>query len=256
MLEKLGRYWRLFGAGISFFAIGLGGVIVFPALNIVIWNRRLRADAARALVRLTFRSIVAVMRLFDVFHCDVHGSERLERSGLLILANHPSLIDIVLLMALVKRADCIVKSGLWQNPFTRATIRAAGYVRNDSGPGLIEDCVRSLQGGSNLIVFPEGTRTPADGPTAFKRGAANIAVRGRLNVTPVLIRCTPRMVGKGRGFLRALSRTIYFRIDVEEDIDIRPFLNNPSGGEALAARHLTDYLQDYFSEEKSSDAAA
>jgi 1-acyl-sn-glycerol-3-phosphate acyltransferase len=255
MIEKIGRCWRLFGAGLSFAAIGVGGLAVFPALNFIIPRREARTAVARRLIRFTFRSIVRLMAVFGVFYCDIRGLERLERRGLLILANHPSLIDIVILMAFVKQADCIVKSGLRRNPFMRATIRAAGYIRNDSGPGLLEDCIASLQSGSNLIVFPEGTRTPTDGSVALKRGAANIAIRAMHNVTPVFIRCAPRTVGKGKEFLRALSRTIYFTIEVKEDIDIRPFIAW-AGSEVLAARRLTDYLQGYFGEEKGSHAAA
>jgi 1-acyl-sn-glycerol-3-phosphate acyltransferase len=255
MFNGMVRYWRMFGVALSFCAIGVGGVLVFPVLNLVIWERRLRMTAARFLIHLTFRSIVALMWAFGVFRYDIRGLERLERRGLLILANHPSLVDIVFLIAFVKQADCIVKSGLRQNPFTRATIRAADYVRNDSGPGLVEDCIASLRAGGNLIVFPEGTRTPADGAGALKRGAANIAVRAMTNVTPVFIRCTPRVVGKGPEFLQALSRSIQFSIEVKEDIDIRPFIAR-AGSDVLAARHLTDYLQDYFSEEKSYDAVA
>lgn len=254
MVERIGRYWRLFGAGLSFFIIGLGGLLVFPLLNIFIHPAERRIVVARRLIGATFRFIVRLMAAFGVFYCEVRGLERLDRRGLLILANHPSLIDIVLLIAFVEQADCIVKSGLWRNPFTRATIRAADYVRNDFGPGLVEDCIASLRSGGNLIVFPEGTRTPADGSVALKRGAANIAVRAGCNVTPVFIRCTPRAVGKGTEFLQALSRSIHYRIEVKEDIDIRPFIAR-AGSDVLAARHLTDYLQDYFSGEKSSHAA-
>lgn len=255
MIEKIGRCWRLFGAGLSFCAIGVGGLVVFPALNIIIPRRASRTAVARRLIRFTFRSIVRLMAVFGVFYCDIRGLERLERRGLLILANHPSLIDIVILMAFVKQADCIVKSGLWRNPFTRATIRAAGYVRNDSGPGLLKDCIASLQNDSNLIVFPEGTRTPADGTIMLKRGAANIAVRAMRNVTPVFIRCAPRTVGKGKEFLQALSRAIYFTVEVKEDIDIRPFIAR-AGSEVLAARRLTAHLQDYFTKELQLHALA
>src|SRR4030095_16111244 len=116
--------------------------------------------------------------------------EGLERHGLLILANHPTLIDIVFLMAFVKRADCIVKSKLWRNPFTHATVRAAAYVRNDDyGVRLIEDCVAAVRGGGNLIIFPEGTRTPANGSITLKRGAANIAGRAQGNITAGLVWC-------------------------------------------------------------------
>ena len=74
--------------------------------------------------------------------------------GLLILANHPSLIDVVFLISFVRHADCIVKAALAHNPFMRGPIRAAGFITNGDGAGLLEDCVKSLRGGNNLIVFP------------------------------------------------------------------------------------------------------
>src|SRR5947209_5702796 len=84
----------------------------------------------------------------------------------------------VFLMAFVKRADCIVKSQLWHNPFTGGPIRAAAYISSAHGPELVNACIASLRAGNNLIIFPEGTRTPAAGPVALQRGAAHIAVRG------------------------------------------------------------------------------
>jgi len=144
MFRSIVRYWRVFGTGLSFVAVGIGGVFVFPVLNVVIRSRQLRSVIARHVIRFTFRGIVGLMRAMGVFRYEISGLERLERRGLLILANHPTLIDIVFLMAFVKRADCIVKSRLWRNPFTHATIRAAAYVRNDDhGVQLIEDCVGS-----------------------------------------------------------------------------------------------------------------
>jgi 1-acyl-sn-glycerol-3-phosphate acyltransferase len=175
MLERALYFWRVFGAGVSFSFVGAAGVLVFPLLNLFLWRRSWRRDFARQAIWLTFRAIVGVMHALRVIRVDITGLERLERRGLLILANHPSLIDVVLLMAFVKQADCIIKRGVWRNPFTHATVRAADYIRNDSGPELVEKCIASLESGSNLIIFPEGTRTPADGSVRLKRGAANIA---------------------------------------------------------------------------------
>jgi 1-acyl-sn-glycerol-3-phosphate acyltransferase len=178
----------------------------------------------------------------------------LKRNGLLILANHPTLIDIVFLMAFVKGADCIVKSGLWRNPFTHSTVRAAAYVRNDDhGVQLIDDCVAAIRRGGNLIIFPEGTRTPNNGPIVLKRGAANIAVRGLCNITPVLIRCAPPMLAKGQKWWRLPHHPSRFTIAVKEDIDVQPFITR-TGSELLAVRHLTDHLQDYFTKEQPSHA--
>jgi 1-acyl-sn-glycerol-3-phosphate acyltransferase len=250
MFNRFVRFWRVFGTGLSFVAVGIGGVFVFPVLNIVIRSREQRLVIARQMIRVTFRGIVGLMRVMGVFRYEISGLERLERQGLLILANHPTLIDIVFLIAFVKRADCIVKSKLWRNPFTHATVRAAAYVRNDDhGVQLIEDCVSAIRRGGNLIIFPEGTRTPASGSITLKRGAANIAVRAQCNVTPVLIRCAPPMLVKGEKWWRLPSCPSHFSIEVQEDIDIRPFIAE-GVSHVLAARHLTDYLQDYFTREQ------
>jgi len=250
MFRGIFRYWRVFGTGLSFVAVGIGGVFIFPLLNIVIRSRERRSVIARHVIQFTFRCIVGLMRVMGVFRYEISGLERLERCGLVILANHPTLIDIVFLIAFVKRAVCIVKSKLWRHPFTHATVRAAAYVRNDDyGVQLIEDCVATVRRGGNLIIFPEGTRTPASGSITLKRGAANIAVRAQCNVTPVLIRCAPPMLVKGEKWWRLPPCASHFSIEVREDIDIQPFIAQ-ARSHVLAARRLTDYLEDYFTQEQ------
>jgi len=259
MLSRVERYWRVAGTGLSFFSFGAGGlllrVLVFPVLNLFIREQGLRVTIARNVIRFTFRSFVEMMRGLGVLRYDITGLERLDRNGLLILANHPTLIDTVFLMAFVKRADCIVKGGLWSNPFTNGPVRAANYINNENGPAMVEQCIGSLNAGNNLIIFPEGTRTPHDGALHFKRGAANIAVRGRFNVTPVVIRCTPPTLGKGDKWWKVPSRRVHLRIDVREDIAVDPFIAG-TDSEPLAARRLTDYLQDYFAKESTRHAVA
>ncbi|MEO6919753.1 MAG: lysophospholipid acyltransferase family protein [Collimonas sp.] len=259
MLKRLNRYWRVLATGVSFVVFALGGLLlratVFPVLNLLIWERQLRILIARRVIRWVFRGFVGFMRRLGVLNYDISGLERLERRGLLILANHPTLIDTVFLMAFVKRADCIVKGRLWDNPFTRGPVSAAGYISNDYGSGLIEDCISSLRRGSNLIIFPEGTRTAGDGQIHLKRGAANIAVRSLSNVTPVVIRCLPPTLGKGVKWWQVPPVAAHFSIEVKDDIDVQAFLAK-SGSEVLAARHLTVYLQDYFRKESQVHAAA
>jgi 1-acyl-sn-glycerol-3-phosphate acyltransferase len=256
MRNALRRGWRIFGTGLGFLVVGIGGIFVFPVLNLVVRDPVRRQVVARNLIRRTFRGITRWMSAFGVFQYQATGLHWLERRGLLILANHPTLIDIVFLMALVPQADCVVKAKLWRNPFTRATVRAAGYIRNDEdGPRLIDDCVASLRAGGNLIIFPEGTRTVGNGAIHFKRGAAHIAVRARCNVTPVVIRCTPPMLVKGKEWWRLPDRASQFSIEVREDLDVGAFISG-AGTEVLAARRLTDHLQTYFVEEAHGRAAA
>jgi 1-acyl-sn-glycerol-3-phosphate acyltransferase len=255
IMANVRAVWHVCGAAVGFIAVGIGGVFVFPLLIICIRDPERRSAIARHVIGFAFRCIVASMQAIGVFRYQMTGLERLQRHGLLILSNHPTLIDIVFLIAFVKRANCIVKSALWRNPFTRAAVTAAGYIRNDQhGLSVVEACVDSVRKGNNLIVFPEGTRTRPDGAMTLKRGAANVAVRASCNVTPVLIRCVPPMLTKGNTWWRLPSRTSQYRIDVKEDIDIRSFVT-AAGSEALAARRLTRHLQYYFTKEMEAHAA-
>ena len=254
---RLGRYWRVAATGISFAAFGIGGlllrVLVFPLLQLVVRERQRRIAAARTIIRLAFRGFVGLMRGLGVLDYEFIGRERLERGGQLILANHPTLIDTIFLMAFVKRADCIVKSHLWNNPFTSGPVRAAGYISNESGAELVDACIASLRAGNNLIIFPEGTRTPAGGAISLKRGAANIAVRGARAVTPVVIGCQPPTLGKGDKWWRVPDRFVQFRLEVKDDIEIARFIEG-GASEVMAVRHLTDHLQQFFTGEYQGHA--
>lgn len=249
MVERLDLAWRTAATGLCFAAFGIGGLLmrglVFPLLNLFVPQRERRTRWARTVIHHGFRAFVALMRRLGVLTYELRGAERLQREGLLILANHPSLIDVVFLMSFVRRADCIVKAALAHNAFTRGPVRAAGFICNDSGAGMVEDCLQSLRGGNNLIIFPEGTRTPRSGHQPLQRGAANVAVRGSCNVTPVRIRIHPLTLGKGEKWYRVPPRRCHIEFEVGEDIPIAPFLAG-SASEAIAARRLTDHLTSYF----------
>lgn len=251
MLETLNRGWRIFATGLSFLLFGIGGLVlgalVFPLLTLALRRRERRVLVARAVIRFLFRFFVETMRTLGVLRYELTGFDKLERKGMLILANHPTLIDTVFLMAFVKNADCIVKSALWNNPFLGKVVRAAGYINNDQGPELVEACIGSMRAGNNLIIFPEGTRTPVGGGLEFKRGAANIAVRGSQPITPAVIHCEPPTLAKGGKWWQVPQRRVLLSIEVHEDIQLDQF--SGTGSDVMAARHLTQHLQDYFTKE-------
>ena len=103
--ERLDHAWRVFGTGISFLAFGVGGlmlgVLVFPAINLLVRDPVRRRRWARRLVQVSFASHIELMRVLGVLTYEVRGRERLQREGLLILANHPTLIDVVFLVSLL-----------------------------------------------------------------------------------------------------------------------------------------------------------
>lgn len=251
--HPLNHAWRIFATGISFTSFGVGGMllglVVFPLLILLVWNRRRRSRIARRIVQLAFGTFIQLMRGLGVLTYELHGVERLQREGLLVLANHPTLIDVVFLGWLTPNADCVVKSALLRNPFTVGPVTATGYVSNTTGPGMIADCVDSVQSGSNLMIFPEGTRSPVGGFGALQRGAANVAVRAPVDVTPVIITCNPPTLSKGGKWYLVPSRRFHMRVEVLADFPVASFSDGVS--EAVAARKLTNYLTEYFTMELS-----
>lgn len=248
MLDRIQRGWRVFATGLSFATFGIGGLLIggvgAPLLNLFVRDRRRRTRYARYVVHLSFRAFIEWMRLLGVLRYRINGRERLQRDGLLVLANHPTLIDVVFLISLIPNADCVVRSGLFRNPFTRGPLRAADYLCNDSGPQLVDDCIASLRAGNNLVIFPEGTRTPVDRPATLQRGAANVAVRGARDVTPVRIRCEPRSLTKGLPWWRVPAQRMQFTIDIDDDIAVARFRDGRE--DAQAARELTRFLHHHF----------
>jgi 1-acyl-sn-glycerol-3-phosphate acyltransferase len=257
MLERINYAWRVVATGLSFFSFGVGGVLLrvlaFPLLTLFVRDPERRSRAARSIIHYNFAAFIELMRVLGVLTYEVRGLERLRRHGLLVLANHPTLIDVVFLVSLIENADCVVRSGLARNPFTRGPVKATGYVCNDGGAELVEACIASVRSGKNLVIFPEGTRTRRDAPQPLQRGAANIAIRGGVDITPVRISCTPPTLGKGEKWYRVPSRRFHVSLDVGDDLAVAPFLDGTT--EAQAARRLTDHLTGYFAMERARASA-
>lgn len=260
MFNALERGWRVIATAIAFTVFGVSGlllrIVFFPLLQFCVKNRTKQTRLARLTIHHAFRLFIELMRRLGILQYSIKNADRLRRPGLLIVANHPTLIDVVFLISLVTNADCVVKAGLAKNPFTRGPIKGSDYIYNDSGPLLLDDCIASLSAGNNLIIFPEGTRTAADGRMKLQRGAAHIALRGLCNITPVTIRCQPLSLTKGLPWWKVPASRMIFTLDVGEDIAVAPFLEHANGKTALASRHLTQYLHDYFLPERNTHAGA
>ncbi len=252
MIERLDNLWRLFATGVSFAVFGIGGIVltvtVFPVINLLIHDRRRRTELAQRTVHQTFRVFRCFMVSMGVIEFEAVGVENLRNDrGVLLVANHPTLLDVVLLMSLMDRAQCVVKHQIWANPFMRGAVTATDYIRNDDDPErLITDCSRSLADGNNLIIFPEGSRTIPGRPRQLQRGFASVAVQSRSPIRLVTITCVPPMLLKGEKWYQIPPRRPRFRVEVHELVDPDELCgDNPR---SIAARRLTALMETRFEE--------
>lgn len=217
----LDRYWRIFATGLSFvlfglFALVLGvllGLLVFPlpasAPRKERWTRRVIQGALWLYVR--------TMRFLGLLTFDISGQENAIQSesgqGTLVIANHPSLLDVVFLLSAIPNVNCIVKAALWRNPFTYFIVNLAGFIRNDR-EDMLEVAGAQIRSGQRLLVFPEGTRTADPERLDLKRGSAHAAIAGGGHFTPVIIRCEPLTLRKNEAWYNVPSTPPHFTLTI------------------------------------------
>lgn len=253
--ERLNYSWRLLATALSYMLFGLGGII-FPLVAVPVFyflpgGMEQRQKLARRLVRWLFTIFIHVMRGLGILRWQVKEQERLHRPGLLVLANHPTLLDVVFLVSFIPNATCLVKGRLRGNPAMSGFIALTGYISNDAGMKMLDAANATLAKGGSLIVFPEGTRTHDPSPLRFKRGAANIAVRSQRNITPVLIHCAPPTLSKELKWYQIPPKPFVMSFAVKDDIAISPYLEET---ETLSVRKLTRTLESFFTKEYQAHA--
>jgi 1-acyl-sn-glycerol-3-phosphate acyltransferase len=241
-------FWRFLGTAVSFLLFGIGalvvGAILLPLVRILPASRERKRVRARLIMRKSLRLFVAQMRATNAMTYEFQGVERLGRPGQLIVANHPSLIDVVFLIAFTPNAGCVVKQGLWRNPITRLAVTLAEYITNDPTAVMIEASAEALREGQTVIMFPEGTRTRPHQPFVFHRGAANVALRAASVLTPVYVSVEPTTLTKNEPWYRIPPRRVHFSLRVGEDIDMQPYRD--MGALPASSRAFNDYLQTHF----------
>ena len=135
-----------------------------------------------------------------------------DEGGLIIVANHPSMLDALMLVARLPKSACIMKASLVHNPFLGPGARLARYIRNDSAYGMIRCAVKDLQDGGQLVMFPEGTRTTQWPVNLFHASFALIAKRAQAPVQAVFIDTRSPYLGKGWPLWRLPPLPIHFSV--------------------------------------------
>lgn len=253
--QKTNYAWRVGATGLGFLSFGVGGVaiagLIAPLVNLSSSEPDIRQHRARQVIRHSFNTFIQTMEKLGVMTYDVQGLEKLRNSQQeLVICNHPTLIDVVFLIGLMEKANCVVKEALWSNPFTKGPVRSAGYILNTGSEQFIHDCVNRLKEdqAASLLIFPEGTRT-AKGETLneFQRGAANIAIRANVPIRPVLIRCTPSTLTKNEKWYHIPSEPFHIQIEVLDAIQVDEILEDTTVF-PKHVRQLNKKLQQFFNE--------
>jgi 1-acyl-sn-glycerol-3-phosphate acyltransferase len=181
---------------------GLYGWLVLPLISLTVRDPVARIRRNQVVVSNAFRATLHVLRWSRIFTFDPRKVEpRLPDRPVIIVANHPTTIDVVSVLSIYREASVVVKRKIWTDPLLRRLFRFCGHI--DGGDGSMESNVtllaqvkERLAQGFNVVIFPEGTRSPVHGLGTMFKGAFAVASTTHTDVLPVVIRCEPPALHK------------------------------------------------------------
>lgn len=244
--NKLNKLWRIFATGMCFSLFGIGGLvlgfIVFPLLTFSIKNTASRELKAQQAIQISFHVFCETMRISGAIDYKIVGADKLKADrNCIIVANHPSLIDYVLITSQLKQSDCLVKDAIWRNPFMRGVVTSAGYIPNKDPEALLTKSEERLKKGHVLLIFPEGTRTTKGVESKLQRGAAQIAVKTESDLRVVHITVEPSFLTKQSKWHQVPETKPFFLVEVKDKIEINEFINDEESP-SLSVRKLNKHL--------------
>lgn len=197
-----------------------------------------------------FRCYLWFLAATGGFRFDLCALDGLREAGPLIIApNHPSLLDVVMIVSRLPNAACVMKSDLINNPIYGAAARLAGYIRDDEFIGGVTQAVEGLRTGSQLLHFPEGTRTRRAPINRLKGGAVLVSKRSGVPIQTVLIETQSPFLSKGWSLHRIPPLPVCYRVRLG-----RRFLPKDNLRETIA--EMEAYFASELGGRNGMDAAA
>lgn len=234
--------------------IGLGLVSLVWNILAIPLQAVLPEEAAislgRAVIAYSYRIFWASASACGMMRVDASCLDELkDERGLIIVANHPTMLDALLLVARLPRSACIMKADLMRNVFLGAGARMAQYIRNDSARTMVRQAVQDLKRGGQLVIFPEGTRTVTPPLDAFRPGVTLIAKLAKAPIQTVFIETDTPYLRKGWPIWRVPPLPIRVKLSLGARFAPR------ADSDALL-RELEQYYRSPMEEERATDATA
>lgn len=242
------RFWKVYspiGLALGFGMLGFLCLIWLPFA--FFFKLTLTDKFGHSLGRLAIRIGLNFYIIFLVIFCGCRFNISVEkekiRGAAILVANHPSLLDAILLLALVPNTICVMKASLLDNPLLGASARLAGFIRNSDPFDMIAHVKEGLGEGTNILLFPEGTRSNSRRRVnTLNQSAALLSSKLDLPMRTFLIYYDQRFLGKGDK-ITSLPK-LPMKISVREGEVFSP---------TSAYTDLTNDLETYFNNELKDD---
>ncbi len=248
LAARLGRsLWTAYEY-IAMFA-GLGALALLClawlpfALVCSVLPERVGRFVGRRVIMIGFRVYLLFLTIFCACRFDLSALDSLRRErSLVLVANHPSLLDVVMIVSRLPDAVCVMKAALMDNILLGAAARLARYIRNDAPVSMVRQARIALHQGAHLVIFPEGSRTRNFPLDACTGASGLISQAAKAPLQALVIEFSSPYLGKSWPLFRKPDLPLRFCIRVGRRFEV-----------PTHARHFARELEDYFRAELSAD---
>jgi 1-acyl-sn-glycerol-3-phosphate acyltransferase len=233
--------------------IGLGSLaalclawLPFAMLLHPLLPRALGERLGRQVIPGGFRAYLRLLGALCSCRFDLSELDTLRDQGpLIIAANHPSLLDAVLIISRLPNVVCVMKAALMLHPLFGSAARLARYIRNDGMLQIVQQSREALQTGAQVLMFPEGTRTKAFPLDPLTPTLGLITRRSGAPVQTVILEFSTPYLGKAWPLFRKPKLPLHCRARLGRRFDA------PTDHHAF-----TRELEAYFRQEMTPPAQA
>lgn len=201
-------------------------ILLFP-VGVLIWAVTAPFDRRKVLLHRFTCFWASLYSWFNpAWPVTVVGREKIRPEATYVMvANHLSLLDILVMFRLFSHFKWVSKVENFRLPFVGWNMSLNGYIKLKRGDKasiiqMMRDCEETLTAGNSIMMFPEGTRSPSGRMRAFKPGAFELAIRTRSPILPIAIQGTSQALPK-RGFVLQGRHPI--RITVLDEVPAEGF---------------------------------
>lgn len=223
---------RAVGSLIFWAFVAISSILLFP-FALLIWLLTVLFDKKRVILhRFTCFWASIYTWTNPAWRVKIENRERIENGQTyMIVANHLSLLDILVLFRLFKDFKWVSKAEIFKIPTIGWNMSLNKYIPLKRGNRasiveMIRRCETTLEAGSSIMMFPEGTRSKTGELRDFKPGAFDLARNAHVPIIPIVLGGTFDALPKD-GFVLRGRHTISVKVLPEVPVETVESMTTP-----------------------------
>lgn len=215
-------------------------IFAWLVLPVVALFARDSRQACQRIVAAAFRFFHGYMRVLRLFDARLVGDVPERRpGGVVYVANHATLVDVTAIFSSLPKVCAIAGARHSASPFVARLLSLCGFIPDghdlESRARVLELAKQRLDDGYDVLLFPEGARSPEGDLRRFHRGAFELACRAKVPVVPLVIRCRPSALRKDQRVWQQPDTIARMTIEIDPPVDPAEF--------GFASRRMRDAVE-------------